>query len=141
MKYLFSFMSLFVFYALAFAGDSDLTVIVTNIKDMRGNIIVGVFDKKEAFPNVGQQFKQVKFAVSADVVSGIISGLPDGEYGIAVFHDKNGDGVCDTNLLGIPKEGFGFSNNIKPKFRAPSFKDVKFTKQGDMNMKIKLLYF
>ena len=141
MKYLFSLIGSLVFLVSAFAVDSDLTVTITNIKDVRGDIVVGIFDKKESFPNVGQQFKQVKFAVNADVVSGIISGLPDGEYGIAIFHDKNGDGVCDTNILGIPKEGFGFSNNIKPKFRAPSFKDVKFTKQGDMNMKIKLLYF
>ena len=44
-----------------------------------------------------------------------------------LYHDENSDGICNRNMLGSPKEGYGFSNNIKPKPSAPSFKDCKFS--------------
>jgi uncharacterized protein (DUF2141 family) len=50
-----------------------------------------------------------------------------GAYGLALYHDENGNGKVDKNGLGIPKEGFGFSNNPQIFFSAPSFRRVRFT--------------
>jgi uncharacterized protein (DUF2141 family) len=52
--------------------------------------------------------------------------LPYGEFAFAVYHDENNSGEIDKNLIGIPKERYAFSNNIKPTFKAPSFEDCKF---------------
>lgn len=49
-----------------------------------------------------------------------------GAYGIAVYHDENANGKVDRNGLGIPNEGFGFSNNPRIFFSAPSFQKVRF---------------
>jgi len=54
--------------------------------------------------------------------------LPAGTYAAAAFHDANGNGKFDTNLVGWPLEGFGFSNNAHVSFfRPPSFAAASFT--------------
>ena len=53
-------------------------------------------------------------------------GIPAGTYALVVLHDENMNGKVDTNWIGIPKEGYGFSNDAKASFSAPSFKDASF---------------
>jgi uncharacterized protein (DUF2141 family) len=48
--------------------------------------------------------------------------LPPGDYAAAVIHDENRNARLDRNLLGIPKEGFGFANNPRVVFSAPPFR-------------------
>ena len=63
-----------------------------------------------------------------------------GDYAIAVYHDQNGNGKMDKRMFGIPKEPYGFSNNIKPVMSAPKFSECRFT-VGDSGkvISIKLL--
>ena len=56
--------------------------------------------------------------------------IPPGTYAMAVVHDENMNGKLDTNWLGLPTEGYGFSNNAKAVFSAPSFSDASFTYDG-----------
>lgn len=66
--------------------------------------------------------------------------LPYGNYAIAVYHDKNTNGELDTNLLGIPKEAYGFSNNARGRFGPASWSDAHFTinsKQSEMVIEVK----
>jgi uncharacterized protein (DUF2141 family) len=53
--------------------------------------------------------------------------LPPGRYAVIVFHDENDNGLLDKNGLGIPIEGYGFSNNATGFFSAPSFDDAAIT--------------
>ncbi len=119
---------------------ADLTVTVSNIKEVKGNIVIGIFNCPNAFPCENKELKQIIIPVNANEVSKTVS-LPKGIYAIALFHDKNENNKCDRNFLGIPTEGIGFSNNFKPKMKAPTFDDVKVTVKQDTNMCIKLLHF
>ena len=61
------------------------------------------------------------------VVRAVIGDLPPGTYAISVYHDANGNQELDTNMLGMPREGYGFSNDARgvagpPSFQAASFK-------------------
>lgn len=47
--------------------------------------------------------------------------LPPGDYGVAAIHDENRNHKLDRNLIGIPKEGFGFANNPHVVLSAPPF--------------------
>lgn len=47
--------------------------------------------------------------------------LPPGNYGVAVIHDENRNAKLDRNLIGIPREGFGFANNPHVGLSAPPF--------------------
>ena len=57
------------------------------------------------------------------VLEFVFTGLPAGKFAVAVFHDENGNDTLDTNLLGIPKEGYAFSENARGFAGPPSFVD------------------
>ena len=106
-------------------GNIDITV--TGVNSQKGEIMVALFDSAEGFPQ--NSVKAIKFAKApaqkGDVVTHLTD-VPSGRYAIALFHDTNGDAVLNTNLLGIPKEGYGVSNNVKNKFSAPKFQQASF---------------
>lgn len=47
------------------------------------------------------------------------------EDSFALFHDVNSNGDCDLNFLGIPTEPYGFSRNVQPVFKVPSFTETR----------------
>jgi len=65
----------------------------------------------------------------------VFSDLADGQYAVKVFHDENGNHSLDTNMLGVPSEGYGFSNNAGS-FGPASFKDASFSLQADAQITI-----
>ena len=56
--------------------------------------------------------------------------LAPGEWAIALTQDLNENDLVDRNMLGIPTEPYGFSNNVRPHFRAPTFDDCRFPVGG-----------
>jgi uncharacterized protein (DUF2141 family) len=50
--------------------------------------------------------------------------LEPGRYAITVYHDKNDNRRFDKNWLGMPKEDWGVSNNVRPRLRAPRFTEA-----------------
>lgn len=49
----------------------------------------------------------------------VINNIKSGNYTFKYFHDENKNKRLDTNFIGMPKEGFGFSNNAKGMFGPP----------------------
>jgi uncharacterized protein (DUF2141 family) len=67
--------------------------------------------------------------------------IPPGTYALAVIHDENMNGKLDTNWLGIPKEGYGFSNDARASLGAPAFSDASFQYDGqNLDFTISLRY-
>ena len=64
--------------------------------------------------------------------------LPYGEYAVTLFVDYNGNKKLDKNFLGIPKEQYGFSNNVMGKMSPPTFDQAKFAIEGPTTQNIKL---
>jgi uncharacterized protein (DUF2141 family) len=60
----------------------------------------------------------------------VFRGIPEGTYGLSAFHDKNGNGKLDTNLVGMPTEDYCASNNARGFMGPPSFEDAKFAYRG-----------
>jgi len=119
----------------AFAA--DLTVYIPNVKQSEGQLMVAVFDSAETF-NKERLTGIQKKAVSGEMVF-TFNDLAVGDYAIMLFHDVNGNGDLDYNLLGIPKEPWGGSLQGKAIFGAPSWKDVRFDMpKGDMTLIVKL---
>jgi len=57
----------------------------------------------------------------------LVFSLPPGEYALSTYHDLNGNDKLDRHFYGKPKEPYGFSNNITPKFGPPKYEKCKFT--------------
>ncbi|MEO8925639.1 MAG: DUF2141 domain-containing protein [Caulobacteraceae bacterium] len=100
-------------------------VAVTGVGDARGHVHVDLCTRdtwlKENCPYEGS----APASVGATVVK--IAGVPPGEYAAQVFHDKNDTGDLDRNVLGIPTEPIGFSNDAPLHIRGPRFSDAAFS--------------
>lgn len=123
----------------AYSQTYNLTITITNIKTISGEIKIGVYNTKYNFPHKKQEYRAFTFKVKAFAEIFTVKDLPKGEYAVAVFHDKNSDGICNTNFIGIPEEGYGFSKNFKPFLSEPSFKDCKIDLTNNMQIMIKLI--
>jgi uncharacterized protein (DUF2141 family) len=115
-----------------------LTLHITNIQDACGRIQVGIYNNKSDFPKEGKEFKRVYIKVDAKEVKFTVQDMPPGDYAIAIYHDANTDGQCNSNFLGVPTECYGFSNNVKPFLSAPSFSATKFSLTTDRLLTIRL---
>jgi uncharacterized protein (DUF2141 family) len=118
----------------------DLSVNIPNIKGNKGVIVIAVYSSREKFPKVGMEYRVIRFPANAAGSTFRMKDIKPGEYAVAMYHDENSDGVCNLNFLGIPKEGYGFSNNVRPVFSAPSFEDCKIKLTGDTHITVQLIY-
>lgn len=122
-------------------GQTKLQVTVTNIKGQKGNIIVGIFDSDENFLKKPMDGKMIK--ATGDSVTVVFENLKPGKYAISVLHDANKNQDLDKNKLGLPKEGFGFSNNVLGAMGPPSFERAQIdltSEQRDLDIGIKMKY-
>ena len=104
----------------------------------KGTVFIGLFDKAANFPTFGKQLKGVVLKIDGKQLSYTFKNLPTGKYALAVYHDENKNGVLDKNLFGAPTEAYGFSNNARETFSAPSFQDAGVLLQADKKIKILL---
>jgi uncharacterized protein (DUF2141 family) len=118
----------------------DLTITVADIRSNKGEIQIGLYNNKESFPLVDKQYKFIIIEVNKFSGSYMIKNLPEGDYAVGILHDENSDKICNKNFLGIPKEGYGFSKNFRPKLSAPKFEDCKFELKENLAITIKLIY-
>jgi len=119
---------LLILVAVEFAAAGNkvkLTVKITNIAVIKGEIEIGFYNNSAGFPDDDSQYKKLRVKVSSTTMFISIE-LPKGEWAVAVYHDENNDKKINKNFFGIPKEHYGFSNNVKPVFSAPSFEKAKF---------------
>lgn len=123
------------------AQQASLSVKITQIASAKGKIMVALFLQSQGFPSDHQKaHKLYQVPAKPGELSISFAHLPAGDYAIAIYHDENGDGKLNTNALGIPKEGYGFSNNVRPKFSAPKFESAAFKVAGATQTQINLRY-
>jgi uncharacterized protein (DUF2141 family) len=122
---------------------SSLEVKVSGFKNYRGDVQIAIWNSSIGFPDDYNTSYITKTESAKANLSALIENLKPGTYGIALYHDKNRNSKLDTNFLGIPKEGFGFSNNPRILTGAPSFSNVKFTIQENQKkvINIRLKHF
>lgn len=103
-----------------------------------GMIRLGVYDRAGyAKDSNAVVFADVPAKTGVTVVT--LTNIPPGDYGIMVYQDVNNNDRTDSNFLGIPREPYGFSRDVKPFLSKPSFDDVKFTvAAGDNSQTLRL---
>ena len=106
---------------------ASLTVDISGVKERKGKLQIALFNSTEGFPDDAKPFRAEVLDITADnTLRVVFKDLPTGEYSVAAYHDANGNGKLDKNLLGIPVEDYGFSNDTRgTRISAPSFEDTK----------------
>ncbi|MBD2242826.1 DUF2141 domain-containing protein [Nostoc sp. FACHB-888] len=123
--------------------NGKLTVEIDGLKSKNGQVCVSIFATSEGFPGDRDRGLQKQCTKITDTPLPItFENLKAGSYAVAVFHDQNNDGTLNSNVFGIPSEGFGFSSNPEIRTRAPKFSEAAFLVAGpDTNIQIQLKYF
>lgn len=95
--------------------------------------MIAVYDSADAFDNGGEPAQSLSASADGEEIRVVLEGLATGTYGIKLYHDANGNGKLDTNMMGIPSENYGFSGN-KGQFGPPPFADATVeVAEGDAN--------
>lgn len=103
---------------------SDLTVEITP-EIQKGEVRLSLFMGEEAYDG-GAPVAQAARSAEDGAVKVAFTGLAPGAYAIKAFHDLNGNGILDTNVMGIPSEPFAFSNNAVGSFGPATFEQARF---------------
>jgi uncharacterized protein (DUF2141 family) len=120
---------------------STLVVEVSNLRNAKGRVAVAVFASEDAFPEQSRALRGKLASIRGGRAKVTFKGLKAGTYAIAVLHDENKNDKMDFNFLGMPLEGYGFSNNASAMFGPPSFEDASFRVKGKTTSKIRTKYF
>lgn len=102
----------------------DLTINVKGFPSSKGEAYIAIYRATDDFPVFGKQYLGKAIAIKNNEARIIFTGLSAGSYAVAVYHDINNNNVLDKNYLGIPTEAYGFSNNARRTFSAPSFAEA-----------------
>ena len=122
---------------------SGIHVKILNIRNSIGTVDCALFDSPVGFP------REVLHSAEHVIVQKIreqqaycdFENIKQGTYAVVVIHDENMNGKLDTNFLGIPTEGYGFSNDVKAFLHPPSFSAASFHYDGGiLDMTITLHY-
>jgi len=111
------------------AQRTTLTVSISGLRNDKGQIMIQLWNQPDGFPTKGNKgYKAVN--IDADkAVNGTVTAtfdIPPGTYAVSTLHDENKNNKMDSNAFGIPKEGYGASNNVVTHLHAPSFEQAKF---------------
>ncbi len=117
----------------------SLTVKVSNFRSIKGVLEIGLYRVPSSFPKVGQTYRMVRVKVESSDVTYTFTNLAADNYAVCVYHDENSNKVCDKNVIGIPTEGYGFSNNIRPRWSAPDFDECATHLVSQKTFRIQLI--
>ena len=109
------------------AATSEIRVQVTGFRSDQGQARCGLYADESGFPR--EPTVRTVAAISGGHATCHFTDQVPGRYVVSVFHDENGNGKLDKNLVGMPKEGLGFSNTQGAR-RLPKFADALFGHNG-----------
>ena len=130
-KYLYIFILCSITFSYAQSTDSlsgtgKLTVIISGFENETGNCRFALDNSAKVFERDDSVWIGKEPLIINKQVVVTIDSLRFGEYAVRVFHDENEDDVINTNILGIPTENYGYSNNASGWFGPPSWEKAKF---------------
>ncbi|WP_251473870.1 DUF2141 domain-containing protein [Stenotrophomonas lactitubi] len=110
----------------ASANAAELAVNVHDIRAQTGTLRVALVNTSVAWDGKAAPVQAQQARPQGDSTHFTFKDLPAGDYAVLLTHDENDNGTLDTNLVGMPVEGYGFSNNPQV-MRKPTFDEARFS--------------
>ncbi|HVB81162.1 MAG TPA: DUF2141 domain-containing protein [Candidatus Binataceae bacterium] len=122
---------------------NEIRIVVNGVRNQKGSVICSLWAsaKSDVFTTAGTASYKMSVPIRGSQGVCEFKALAAGAYAATVFHDENGNGKFDRRF-GYPLEGYGFSNNVNPTLRAPSFDQCKiqYAGKGVLTVPINLIY-
>ena len=123
-------------------AENAIHVEISGLRSDKGQMLCALFSSAEAFPTKADKAVArltAKIAERQAVCD--FTGVAPGTYAVSVVHDENSNGKLDRNLIGIPREGVGASNDAKGHMGPPKFSAAAFQyASGRLDLKIHVRY-
>jgi uncharacterized protein (DUF2141 family) len=118
----------------------DVLITVKNVRNTEGKLLIGLFRDQASFESeiANYGFEIQKAAAVNGTVTQTVK-LPVGNYGLSLLDDENGNMEMDYNWIGIPKEGFGFSNYYHGGISRPTIDDFRIEVKKDSQNKVEII--
>lgn len=110
------------------AGAADLRVRVEGVRSDRGRILVAVCSAESFLAPTCERTGAAPARTGTTEL--VVTDIPPGIYAVQAIHDENGNGSVDRNLLGLPREGLGFSRDAPMRMGPPRFSDAAIDLRG-----------
>ena len=104
---------------------SDLAIDLEGVREAAGHLQVALVDSAAGWDNQAPPVQAKRVPAEAGGMRLVFENLSPGQYAVMVMHDENDNGKLDTNLVGMPVEGYGFSNNPRV-MRKPTWDESRF---------------
>lgn len=109
------------------AGQTALAITVKGVRSSKGEVAITIYPgDSKLFLAPHAKLSRVRMA-AAPVVHACMDVPHAGDYAIAIYHDENGDHKFNRTLIGLPAEGYGFSNDAPAVAGLPTYSAAKFT--------------
>lgn len=119
-----------LFLLPALAHGANLEVRIDGLREARGHVLVALADSAAAWDGQAPARARLRHAVASSSEMIRFEDLPPGSYAISLFHDENDNGEMDKNIVGMPTEGYGFSQNPRV-MRKATFEEARFELAAD----------
>ena len=118
--------------ARAESARDRIVVQVSGLRSDSGSVRCSLYDDAEGFPEGQKHVVGRARALPSGKAATCTFGAPGRgkRYAVVIHHDENDDGKFQRNAVGVPLEGYGFSNNVRPVLSAPSFEACAFSFKG-----------
>jgi len=118
----------------------ELEINILKIKKP-GTAFIAIYNNSLDFNSGDESKNRITYALKENVKKGSFSKVvmvKEGTYGVKIYIDKNNNNKFDFNIIGIPKEQFGFSNDAISLLGPPSFKNASFDVLDNKTIYIKM---
>ncbi len=120
---------------------NKLNVAVSGIRNANGVVRCGLYASADGFRQPGRELRGAVARINGRQATCVFSGIPAGNFAVAVFHAEQNEAQIDVGMFGKPKQGFGFSLNPSASFGPPSFSAAAFDfKGGSQALQVRLQY-
>ncbi len=128
---------------LANPAQTRLEISVSGMRTTKGRITISIYpDIADEFMKGPYKIGQLHLPVLLPVTRTCFVVPAPGFYGVALFGDELSNNHFETTGLGLPAEGYGFSNNPRLYFGPPGLARVRFRAHpGDNQVDIRMQYY
>jgi uncharacterized protein (DUF2141 family)/uncharacterized membrane protein len=112
----------------------SVRLVIKNLRSSNGKLMVKLQNAE------GTSVQRAAVPIRNNAVDYLFERVPAGKYALQMFHDENGNGQMERNFLGLPTEGYGFSNNAKATFGPPPFDKLLFNCAAQTTQNVSIVY-
>lgn len=125
-------------FAAALSGPACAATLTIEVQQVaaQGNLMVAIYDRADLW--LKTPLRGLRQAAVAGTMTVEVPDMPEGDYAVSLFLDRNSNGKLDTNPLGMPTEPYAFSNDAAGAYGPPRYEQARFSVQGDTRAVIHL---